>query len=117
MKKIYFYSTLIGFTLGLLALFMSVSDPVTNFLNRLGTTFNFNGDINGFVAVLIYLTILVLPLVIIFFLITSILWKFAPVFKNKYKFLTVLKINLFFIIGVLISVSILFFLSLSVTGA
>lgn len=117
MKKIYFYSTLIGLVLGLLILFVGISDPVTNFLNRTGTAFNFGSDINGFVAVLIYLGILVLPLLAGFFLITVVLWKLIPAFKNKYKFLIVLKVNSFFIVGILVSVLILFFLSLTVVGA
>lgn len=118
MKKIYFYNFIAGFVLGFLALFVSIkSSLVANIVNRLGNMFFPNSDIGGFIVILIYLTVLVLPLVVVFFLITSILWRLVPGFKNKYLFSVVLKANALFIMGVLVSVLVVFLLSLMVVGA
>lgn len=103
MKKIYFYSTLIGLGLGVLYIMFAISDPVTRFLEKTLTGVNLFMTNDGIFEALLYLGILLLPLLITNFIITSMLWMRIKNFRNNHSFLTVINTNLFFLLGVVLA--------------
>ena len=118
MKRIDFLSFLFGFLLGPFTLLAVLSTQwIRNIADQVNAVFNFGDLINSPISIFVYFVLLNLPLIAIFFLLTVFLWNFIGKFKEKYPISVVYKINLFFALGVIISVAVLsIILNFSVAG-
>ena len=102
MKKLYLLSSVLGFISGIMFQFFVIPYiNMDNFIIGLEKIIS-NSKISDFIIAILLLITFVLLLVVIFFSITSFLWRFVGDLRIKYPFSLILKINLFFIFGAVI---------------
>ena len=115
MKNIYSWSALSGFILAPLLFIVGYSFNMGDFMFSVEKTI-FQATEYTATVELDFIT-LTLLLIVVFLVISSILWKLIDSFREKYHFNSVLKMNLFFAGGVVASLIALYiFLNFTVGG-